>query len=73
MKIDLSKFLSRKFLLTLATLVAVTCITLGMKETGDAVSDGIVKIGGALIDMAVVLGYQASQGKVDAEIEANRQ
>lgn len=61
---DWNKFVSRKFLMALAAFVAVTLATFGAAYA-DAVADAIVKIGGALIDMLIVLGYIQAEAAVD--------
>ena len=58
------RILSRKFLLALAAFVAVTLATFGATYA-DAAADAIVKIGGALIDMLIVLGYIQAEAGVD--------
>jgi len=65
MEFTWKKFLSRKFLASLVGLVAITLSTMGV-ETGDAIADGIARIGGAVLDMCVVMGYVAAEAKVDA-------
>jgi len=60
----LQKILSRKFLLAVAAFVSVTLATFGAKYA-DEVADAIVKIGGALIDMLIVLGYLHAEASVD--------
>jgi hypothetical protein len=60
----LQKILSRKFLLALAAFVAVTLATFGATYA-DEVADAIVKIGGALLDLLIVLGYIRAEASVD--------
>lgn len=60
----LKRILSRKFLLALAAFVAVTLATFGANYA-DATADAIVKIGGGVIDMLIVLGYIQAEASVD--------
>ena len=61
---DWSKFLSRKFLLAVAAFVTVTLGTFGVSYK-DEVADAIVKIGGALLDLLIVLGWIRAEADVD--------
>ena len=55
---------SRKFLMALAAFVAVTLATFGATYA-DEVADAIVKIGGGLLDLLIVLGYVHAEASVD--------
>jgi len=58
------RILSRKFILAVSAFVAVTMATFGAKYA-DEVADAIVKVGGALLDLLIVLGYINAEASID--------
>lgn len=63
----LAKFTSRKFLVALAAQIGAIVALFHTPETGDAVSDAIVKIGGLIALVLSGIGYAMAEAKVDAQ------
>lgn len=62
----LKRILSRKFLMAVAAFVGVALTTFGASYANE-IADAIVKIGGAFLEVVIVLGYVKAEATIDRE------